>query len=78
VDDLYSQALILKFEIYMPSVVLQLSGLLRSVESAMAEQRQQQQQKQQQQEGQRQTSRGSSLHRFAAAPSAQMAATSLC
>ena len=48
----------------------QLIGLLRvaALESAMAEQQQQQQQ-----EVQRQPSRGSSLHRFAATPLAQMA-----
>ena len=58
---------ILKLDICMPSLMLQLIGLLRvaALESAMAEQRQQQQQ---QQEWQRQTSKGSSLHRFAAAP----------
>ena len=61
---------ILKLDICMPSLMLQLIGLLRvaALESAMAEQQQQQQQ-----EVQRQTSRGSSLHRFAAAPLAQMA-----
>ena len=71
--DLYSQALILKLDICMPTLMLQLIGLLRvaALGSAMAEQRQQQQQ--QQEEGQRQTSRGSSLHRFAAAPLVQMA-----
>jgi len=49
--------------------MLQLIGLLRvaALESAMAEQQQQQQ------EVQRQPSRGSSLHRFAATPLAQMA-----
>ena len=62
---------ILKLDICMPSLMLQLIGLLRvaALESAMAEQQQQQQQ----QEVQRQTSRGSSLHRFAAAPLAQIA-----
>jgi hypothetical protein len=74
----YSQAFVLKLEIYMPSLVLRLSCLLRvaALERAMAEQRQQQQQ--QQQEGQRQASRDTSLHRFAAAPSAQMAVISFC